>query len=242
MKSHLFLVISCLFVYSCSNKSDDTTTTEKNANEQTQPTEIPINANYPFGCTDLHEFKFELKLFARATNSYRDVMQEREERVSKRKELEAFIQCFDSIHQVETQKVKPEVRRLAHLTLSKQFTYMLDFDSTARNRVDNLKYRLPDIGKYECYYFFEQSNKLPGYYGNLLLLDPKTKVGTPINIYYAVGANKSMAIRYFNIDGETIQIFEGSYTVADCFLRESFKIHIKPNGEIMVEELKLTLR
>ena len=91
---------------------------------------------------------------------------------------------------------------------------------------------MPNIGIYECYYSYER-------YGNLLLLDPKTKNGKLLNIYADdIGGDSHTILRYFFIDKNVINIYEGSCYDDGCNLDEKFKIIINQDGEININQMQ----
>lgn len=137
-----------------------------------------------------------------------------------------------------TSKLKPEILEFKHIKIGKDFLNTVYYDTITQHKIDSLKYRLPDIGDYQCYYFYEQSKKIFGQYGNLLLLDPKSKTGKTLNIYYEVGGDQHVSFRYFYLDKSTIKIYQGSCYDDGCGLTESFNVNIKSDGQITIEELK----
>ncbi len=237
MKKRLLLFIFCSAILSCSNKAvDNSNATEKTIIKKsiTAPTktgEIQINMNFPFGCADLVKYKYP-KHWEGDLKNYGHLKQ------PKGKEFEDLGQCFGSLNKVESQQKKPEIIKTHHIKIGENFQDTLYYDTIAQQKTENLKYRLPDIGKYQCYYFFEQSYSVYGYYGNLLLLDPKSKEGKTLNIYNEVSGDQHMSFRYFYLDGKTLRIYEGSYYDDGCGLTEKFNVNINTDGQITINELK----
>ena len=105
-------------------------------------------------------------------------------------------------------------------------------DTVMQISIDNCRYRLPNIGIYECYYSFQR-------YGNLILLDPKTKEGKLLNIYADdLGGDSHTKLRSFYIDKNEIRIFEGTCYDDGCNLDEKFKIIINSDGRININSFK----
>jgi len=237
MKKILIILICCLTIWSCSNRtadnsnSADTSPTNDNLISQTDTSNIQININFPFGCADLTKYKYP-KHWGGDIENYGQLEQ------SRGKEFENIGQCFGKLNGIMTNKVKPEILELKHIKIGKDFLNTVYYDTISQHKIDSLKYRLPDIGDYQCYYFYEQSKKIYGQYGNLLLLDPKSKAGKTLNIYYEVGGDQQVNFRYFYLDEGTIRIYEGSCYDDGCGLTESFNVKIKSDGQITIDELK----
>lgn len=237
MKKNLLILICCSIIWSCSNRtvdtsnSIDTPATQNNLVAETYTSKIQINTSFPFGCADLTKYKYPMHWDGDLEN-YGQLKQ------PKGKEFENIGQCFRGINGIMTNKLKPEILELKHIKIGKDFLNTVYYDTITQHKIDSLKYRLPDIGNYQCYYFYEQSKKTFGQYGNLLLLDPKSKTGKTLNVYYEVGGDQHVNFRYFYIDKATIRIYEGSCYDDGCGLAESFKVNIKSDGQITINELK----
>ena len=237
MKKNLLILICCSIIWSCSNRtvdtsnSIDTPATQNNLVAETYTSKIQINTSFPFGCADLTKYKYP-KHWDGDLENYGQLKQ------PKGKEFENIGKCFRGINGIMTNKSKPEILELKQIKIGKDFLNTVYYDTITQHKIDSLKYRLPDIGNYQCYYFYEQSKKTFGQYGNLLLLDPKSKTGKTLNIYYEVGGDQHVNFRYFYIDKATIRIYEGSCYDDGCGLTESFNINLKSDGQITIIELK----
>jgi len=233
MKKLLIIFTFLSTISSCSNKavdnssSKDTPVTKDILTEPIGTSEIQINTSVPFGCSNLTTKHWEAD-----PKRYGRLKQPEE------KEFEAIGECYASINKANTQQLKPEIIETKHIKIGVDFKNTVYFDTIAQQNIDSLKYRLPDIGNYQCYYFFEQSKNMYGDYGTLLLLDPKLKTGKTLNIYYEVGGDQHVNFRYFFIDSETIKIYEGSCYDDGCGLTENFTVNIKAEGKIIITELK----
>ena len=237
MKKYVLILFCCSTIWSCSKRKVDTSNslntpeTIDNLATQNDHGEIQINANYPFGCADLIKYKYP-KHWDGDLENYGQLKQ------PKGLEFENIGQCFGEINRIVTNKLKPEILELKHLKIGQDFLNTVYYDTITQHKIDSLKYRLPDIGAYQCYYFYEQSKGIFGQYGNLLLLDPKTKTGRTLNIYYEVGGDQHVNFRYFFLNESTIRIYEGSCYDDGCSLTERFNVMIKSDGQITIDELK----
>ena len=233
MKKNLLILICCSTIWLCSNQtvgtsnSIDSPSTKDNLVTQTDTNKIQINTNFPFGCSSLTTKHWEAD-----PKRYGRLKQPEE------KEFEDIGKCYVSINTAATLQSKPEIIETKHLKIGVDFKNTIYYDTISQQNIDSLNYRLPDIGVYQCYYFFEQSKNMFGDYGTLLLLDPKLKTGKTLNIYYEVGGDQHVNFRYFFIDGETIKIYEGSCYDDGCSLAEKFTVNIKADGQVSINELK----
>lgn len=236
MKNLLLTSIFFTTILSCTNKTNSLNSSNQNVTKdssitQTERDEIKINVTLPFGCAELTEFKYP-KHWNGDLENYGQLKQ------PKGQEFDNIGQYFSAINKVETIKLKPKILEVNHIKIGKDFLNTVYYDTISQQRIESLKYRLPNIGNYQCYYFLEQSQKLYGNYGNLLLLDPKSKKGKTLNVYYEVGGDQHVNFRYFYLDGETIRIYEGSCYDDGCDLTERFSVNIKTDGQIIINELK----
>jgi len=237
MKNLLLLFICCHAIWSCSYQTtDNSNSADKSATNdsliaQTVTSEIQINGSLPFGCADLTNYKYPKRWDADMEN-YGQLKQ------PQGKEFEDIGQCFGAINKAAPHPVKPDIHAATHLKIGKDFLNTFYYDTIAQQKIDSLKYRLPDIGNYQCYYFYEQSESIYGYYGILLLLDAKSKAGKTLNVYYEVSGDQHVEFRYFYFDGVTIRIYEGSCYDDGCGLTENYRVNITADGQITVVELK----
>jgi len=237
MKYSLILLLLFSTTLSCKNKSlDNSHSSGKNVleNDSTsseKPVEITINTSFPFGCSDLVKLDYPVYWEGDLEN-YGHLKQ------PQGKEFEDLMQCFGSLNKIGTQPIKPEVLETAHIKIGGDNLNTLYFDTISQQNIKSLKYRLPNIGQYECYYFFDQSLNKPGDYGNLLLFEPESKKGKTLNIYYEVGGEQNINFRFFLIEDETIKIYEGSCYDDGCRLVEKYVVQINPAGQIIINELK----
>lgn len=230
MKNLLLLFLSCLTIWSCTNRtaaqsdSADTRATKNNLIAPPDTSKIRINANFPFGCADLTQFKYP-KHWEGDLENYGQLKK------TAGKEFDSIGQCFAAINSVKTIK-SPKFRSLEVLKIGNNYKGAYNIDTLLQKSTDSCKYRLPDIGIYECYYSYER-------YGNLLLLDPKTKNGKLLNIYADdIAGDAHTIIRYFFIDKNVINIYEGSCYDDGCSLDAKFKIMIHQSGEVNINPMQ----
>ena len=110
------------------------------------------------------------------------------------------------------------------------------FDASAIQSMEHCLYQLPKMGIYDYYYFYAQTKTKPlGNYGNLLLLDPVTKNGKLLNIYFEYGGEQHVKYRYFLIEDQTIRLYEGACYDDGCGLKEAFHMRIQADGGVEKE-------
>jgi hypothetical protein len=154
------------------------------------------------------------------------------------KEFEDIAQCFIKINTGKTIG-SPKPKTIDLLTIGDNFKNSYNLDTVLQKATDSCRYRLPNIANYECYYSFQQNTKPDsfGLYGNLLLLEPKTKEGKLLNIYSQLSGDAHIDIRYFFIEKNVIRIYEGACYDDGCYLDEKCKISINQDGEIHIKQV-----
>ncbi|MFN5213659.1 MAG: hypothetical protein ACK5DY_03505 [Bacteroidota bacterium] len=230
MKDLLLIFFTFSIIWSCSNQtldssnSEDTSATKDNLIAQSDTSKIEINADFPFGCADLTKFKYP-KHWEGDLENYGQLKK------PSGKKFDDIGQCFASINLVKTIK-SPKFKSLEILKIGDNCKGASNIDTLLQKSIDSCKYRLPNIGTYECYYSYER-------FGNLLLLDPKTKNGKLLNIYADdIGGDSHTILRYFFIDKNVINIYEGSCYDDGCTLDEKFKIIINKDAEININQMQ----
>lgn len=235
MKQILTLLIASITILSCSNKSDTSSElTENDSNNSltadTVFQKIKINTTLPFGCPKLLSNKYPKHWDADAENYGRLAQPQG-------KEFEGISACFEKLNKVDDCNFKPEILNYNHLKIGADNTNTIYFDTILQQNINALKYRLPNIGNYACFYYYEESQNDKGNYGNLLLVDAETLTGTTVNIYYTVSGDQYVKFRYFYVEGHTIKIYEGACYDNGCDLAEAFIINITTDGQIVINEL-----
>jgi|GEM_PF-709835 len=189
---------------------------------------IKTKSNFPFGCSDLNKYKYPKHWKGHEEGLVQP----------KGKEFEEIGQCFQKINSAKAIG-SPKVNKLEVLKIG-NYNKDYSFDSLALKSIDSCIYHLPNIGIYECYYFSHVTKiKTHGIYGNLLLLDPITSNGKLLNIYFEYSGDQHINLRYFMIYSNGINLYEGACYDDGCSLTESYRITIKPNGEINIKEIKI---
>ncbi len=191
--------------------------------------DIPVNATLPFGNMKLTTFQYPKRWNIDAYNS---------ESASSSDDMEfgTLGNNFNSINR-SPNIIFPEVKEIENFNFNNNKLDAYYFDTIASRAIDSCKYRLPDMGKYECYYFVAVSNKANyGIYGNLLLLDSKSRKGKLLNIFYEYGGDQSTNYRYFCINDGCIRVFDGACYDDGCWLDERYSITLWPNGELDIGE------
>lgn len=105
------------------------------------------------------------------------------------------------------------------------------------------KYRLPDFGRYECFYaygdfFNEHAPSKIDYshqcydYGNLIFYNPDNKVAKIVKVYYLFVKDQEYAnYRFFYIENShTIKIYESVASEGSCSLEMKFVITVSADS------------
>ncbi|MCC7301141.1 MAG: hypothetical protein IT233_00720 [Bacteroidia bacterium] len=223
MKYTLIISIFCLTILSC---SDSTNSSKEDVVEEIDLNAIQINATLPFGCINLTKLKYPMEW----TSDLKNYGQ-----LKNPEELDSIGKCFYKIN--SSKVINSPVVKKSELLLIGDFLEQSHFlDTILQNSIDSCRFRLPNIGIYECYYSFQRDVKISsfGSYGNLLLLDPKTKTGKLLNIYFEGSGDSNVMSRYFFIDKDTIIIYEGRCYDDGCDLDEKYKINIAHDGSVNI--------
>jgi hypothetical protein len=238
MKFFGFLLIFSSAIYSCSTKtsensySSDTISLNKNVVAQTDTNKVKINTGFPFGAADLAKYK------------YPHYWEEDHERYGPVKSPEAkkLSDISTLLHTINNAKVisSPFIKSIEYLDLNERYkddSYY--FDTLAVKSLDSCIYRLPDIKNYQCYYFRQHTTKITyGEYGSLLFLEPSTRMGKLLTLYFEYGGEQNVTLRYYLIDKDTINIYDGYCYDDGTTLTESFKIFINPDAKIEIMKIK----
>jgi hypothetical protein len=192
--------------------------------QQPDTGKISINAEFPFGYTPLTQFVYP-KHWEGDLENYGHL------KMPKGQEFEQIDQWYYKLHQTKT-IAAPQPQSIEVLEIGDNFKIANNVNPSAQKSIDSCRYRLPNMGIYECYYSYSR-------YGNLLLFDPKTNSGKLLNLYANdLGGDSETILRFFYIDKNTITIYEAYYCDDGCTLFESFKISVELEGAIEIEELK----
>lgn len=191
--------------------------------------QIEINTTYPFGSSLLASFKYP-KYWEEDPYNYERL------KSPEGKELADISTLLSGIYNGKTIQ-GPVVDSIEFLNLNERYKDDLYyFDTLAVKSLDSCLYRLPDFGKYECYFYRQHSMKITyGIYGSLLLLDPTTRIGKLLTLFFEYGGDQHVNLRYFLIANDTINIYDGSCYDDGTTLMESFKIIVKNESKIEVK-------
>jgi len=237
MKYQVLTYVFCLTILACSNTSKDSqilsesTLIKENILNQIDSGNIKINGVFPFGCINLTKLKYP-KHWEGDLENYGQLKK------PNAKEFEDFGDCFKSINSIKTIS-PPKVENLEYLKIGDNFKDIYPLDTMLQKSIDSCRYHLPNIGIYECYYTYQQATKPNSFeiYGNLLLVDPKSRNGKLLNIYFEGSGDQHTEFRYFFIDKDTINIFEGSCYDDGCSLDQTSKIIINQD-KIKIQQFK----
>lgn len=195
----------------------------------TDPT-IQHNDGYFFGCSLLDSLQYPK--YWKADSIYYGQLQEQG-----RIEFGAIQACFSHIHSRKPQRALPEFKSLNLIKIEGDRVLPNLNDTLYQQQLDSLRYRLPNLGKLQGYYFYQQSPGGYGGYGNLLLLDSISGTGNVLNIHRLVSGEQNTSYRYFNLVKNKIKIYDGYCYDDGCSLKESYVIQIKNNGAIDMDAL-----
>jgi len=228
MKNILLVLVSST-IWSCANRTSDhsiladASTTKDNLIEQTDSAKILTNANFPFGCADLKNFEYP-KHWEGDLEHYGHLKKPNGQ------EFESIGKCFNVINSAKT-ILSPRPRKVELLEIGNVFRSADNLDTLMQKSIDSCRYRLPDIGIYECYYSYQ-------HYGNLILFDPKTNEGKLLNIYADdLGGDSHTILRYFYMNKNELSIYEAACYDDGCILDEKYKIIIHSDGRININTI-----
>jgi hypothetical protein len=229
MKNVLMIPLCCLTIWAFSKQSVQFSDTEgksvvkNNLISQTDTNRIQINANFPFGCNDLTKFIYP-KYWEGDIENYGHLKEPNNQ------DFDNIEQCFNEINLAKT-IAPPRPESFDLIEIGDNFKNANNLDTSMQKSIDSCRYRLPNIGIYECYYSY-------AHYGNLLLLDTNTNRGKLLNIYANdLGDDAQTNLRYFYIEKNVINIYEAYYYDDGCSLHEAFKIVVKTDGEIIIHQI-----
>ena len=211
-----------------------------------------INASFPFGCEFLVSHKFPKNWEAKSYDSTNSKAKYKPHV----KEIYKTWFCFDSINLQRTISL-PIINKVEFLKIDSAESK--DFNDLLLHSIDSCKYRLPDIGIYECYYVYAQpsyssssdsTNKFYEYFnykkfgydgycigaGNLILYHRASKSAKLLNLYHTIVEEITSSYRLFYIDkAKTIQIFSSYGRDTEMYIIKKFSISILDNGEIKIK-------
>lgn len=234
MKNILLLLIYCSFNWYCSDKAaEDSDLIDRPATKDyaivlPDTNEIKINADFPFGFADLPKYKYPQHWEG-------DMINYGQLKKPEGKEFEDCGLYFNKINSAKTIKA-PKLGEIEPLNIADKNLSNFYFDSLASVSTDICKYRLHNMGPYECYYYVENSKTYSyGVYGNLLLVEPETRNGKVLNLYFGIGGDQHVGHRYFFIDQDSINLYEGSCFDDGCDLIETYTVSIHRDGKITIK-------
>jgi hypothetical protein len=193
-------------------------------------TELPdINTSFPFGCTQLlsapDSIYWEIDPYA----------DDEEEESPGQKAFDELRNCYRGLNEVYAVKYESEINSLVPLLVpSRQFANE-SFDTTLFFRTDSLKYRLPDAGRYHCYYFYQSIDSLNSEYGNLMLTDSLSGKSWVINIYHSVAAEQHLKFRFYFFTQDGFLLMDGSLYDDGCRLRKAWRANFDKNGKLIIK-------
>lgn len=248
-----FVIYASFFIFVCSctettKKKEAAESVGKSNMHQTksdsvaklfEPEQMDINVQLPFGSPVLVSHKFPKQW---ENTAYSDTKPSENENL--------LIEVEQFYYKLNTRKItEPKVSKIEYINLF----YPWKFNDSLLKLVDSCQFRLPDMGPYVAYFNysftkgpykekegvdFEEHAPYLISYGNLILIDPKTRNAKILNIHANIAAPFSAYARYFYIDNKgKIHIFERSSDEDLYTFKKRYSISIKKNGQIKVEEI-----
>ncbi len=230
---NLIYVWVSIFAASCSNEHSHGSVNHQQTQQITVDT-IRYNNNYthtslPFGCTGLNNLNYPMHWEGDLEN-YGQLKQ------PVGKTFDEVYTCFETLNNQPTLDTVLTIYNLQFINIGSAFNNNTYIDTLAQRNIDSLKYRLPNVRNYQCYYYYTESAAKYGKYGNILLLDNSTQNGKILNIYNEISGDQNVSYRYFYLTYEGLIIYEGACYDDGCSLNKKWKILISEDGEINIKE------
>jgi len=212
---------------------------------------ISAISTLPFGCPSLITHKFPKQWDVPTIDGYTP-----KKPISRhQKELEKVRNFYDRLNAIKPISA-PQIKHTKYLNADHDDSlFIKDIQKFKIRSV--FKYRLPDIGDFQCYY---QTFDIPGVYssafstdsvrylatefldyGNLVLYNPKTKQANVLNIYYSSTNQERFGTDYkffFINTKKTVQIFTAEGNEESSGLEKHQEITILSNGGILIKTFK----
>lgn len=189
---------------------------------------ISINVNFPFGYEELGNIGDSIFW---EIDPYAD-----QDETADQTAFDALQNVFYKLNGIKAMKQRPELNKITPLLLSsRQFGNEL-FDTAEFFRTDSLLYRLPDAGRYHCYYYHASVNNPYSKYGNLMLTDTVSGASWVINIYHEVAGEQHLKLRYFEFSRDRLLLMDGSLYDDGCRLRKSWNAVFDEKGRLIIKK------
>lgn len=200
------------------------------------------NVSLPFGCNDL--MPFTLSDYVTVYNQYN----EDPIRDSIYRRFARLHDCYWEINRAATIS-HPLFSNVKHLKLEVPY----QFKDLATFLIDSVRYRLPNIGPYQCYYSYqvaaqpdtaevsmEEEELTSRSAGNLIFYNPADKSTTAITIYLEIEAFERGISRFFFIgDDKEIIVYDFKGDEVDVDIIKRHVIKVDEQGRIsMVSSTK----
>ncbi|MBL7914720.1 MAG: hypothetical protein JNL49_06705 [Bacteroidia bacterium] len=199
-------LILMIFILGCASPEINS------APEKTDSLEIaePISAttvndfSYPWGNPLLLQLKYPLKWEADP------------EKYGQLKQPEAMLfdsisNYYESLNLAKT-IATPDYKSVQVLNPVSREEMNVETDSLIVYHMDGCRFRLPDAGNFECYYFSKTDTGAPAStFGNLLFIDKASRNAKLIQAYHMQGGEQSVKYQFFTVEKLTISTFSGWY-------------------------------
>lgn len=201
---------------------------------ETKSISSPIKS-LPFGSKILIDFHFPPDWYIAGSASKKEEVIE-----------DTFINAYQFYSELIKRKatIKLPINRLEYIRLN----YPYRFLDSITDSTDSIRYQLPNIGPYECYYSqivakgftsdnLEDEKEICSESGNLILYDPHTHNAKVLNVFFKAESFVLEDTRLFYIDKTgSIQIFNCSGDDESVDFKKEFVINVGKNGEVVIKK------
>jgi hypothetical protein len=206
---YLNTFVSLIFMsrfWGCASPEINSSTDKTEAVEIAEPASATKvkDFSYPWGNPLLLQLKYPLKWEADP------------EKYGHLKQPEAMLfdsisNYYDSLNLAKT-IATPKFKSVQVLNPISREEMNVESDSLMVYHLDSCRFRLPDAGNFECYYFSKIDTKAPAsIFGNLLFIDKASRNAKLIQAYHMQGGEQSVKFQFFTVEKLTISTFSGWY-------------------------------
>jgi hypothetical protein len=244
----LFFICLLALLFSCNNNKIKEDNRNQNEREKVQPTDslhsdsktnlnsYPLDGKFPFGYVYLENIDTSLDWDSLKLES----------------NFDKIYNYYKSLNRLKTiSKVDISDTTYINLQYGQPFNRNSFIDSITIS-LDSIRYKLENIGPYECYYTQLNDDSVrypPNFYdderlcrssGNLIFYDPLSRLAKVITIYNIITQPYETEYRFFFINkNKEIKIFTAQSNEGELSIfYQSYSIKVLDNGEIKIKELK----
>lgn len=207
-----------------------------NSNLKINMNSYPLNGKFPFGSVYLED----INTFLDSDSLYLE---------SNYKKIYNY---YESLNKLKTiSKLEISDTAFIHLQYGQPFNRS-SFTDSITTSLDSVRYKLEDIGPYECYYTQIDDRFVkypPGFYdeerlcrssGNLILYNPLSRLAKVITVYNRITQPYETEYRFFFINkNKEIKLFVAQSEEGELSsFYQNYSIKVLNNGEINIRELE----